>query len=229
MICLPISADTPEKLLAAVRECGEGADLLEIRLDFLERPEEADIAGIAKAASLPLICTCRHGSEGGKWHGEEKRRIKILKNAAVSGATYIDVELISGPDVLRELRETTSAAGCKLIVSFHDFSGTPARDSLLDVMLGQQNAGADIGKIVVMAKSPRDVAVPFSIYHVADRADFPLVAFSMGEPGRISRVACLAMGAPFTFAAPDTGAGTAPGQITVSEMRRLVKMLLTPR
>jgi 3-dehydroquinate dehydratase type I len=97
---------------------------------------------------------------------------------------------------------------------------------LLDVMANMKEAGADIGKIVVMASDVYEVRVPMSLYQVAYETDFDLVAFSMGEHGRISRLMALVMGAPFTFAAPDNSAGTAPGQIEITKMKRLLAQLL---
>lgn len=228
MICVPVSASTPEGMLEGIRQNRPGADMMEIRLDALAEPEKADVERFLNEASIPVICTCRHGSEGGKWQGEESKRLEILIKAVEAGAAYVDLELSSGKAAIKELRACTSGKGCRLILSFHDFSGTPDRGFLLDIMNRQQENGADTGKIVVMAKEIHDISVPFSLYHVAEEKAFSLLAFSMGEAGRISRLACLAMGAPFTFAAPDQGEGSAPGQITSSEMKALMTRLLQP-
>jgi 3-dehydroquinate dehydratase len=47
----------------------------------------------------------------------------------------------------------------------------------------------------------------------------------MGEAGMLTRVAAVPMGAEFTFAAPDTGNATAPGQLKVSELKDIFNIL----
>ena len=55
--------------------------------------------------------------------------------------------------------------------------------------------------------------------------NFPLIAFCMGTIGRISRLATTKLGGYMTYAAPDGGDETAPGQIKVSVMRAMLKSL----
>jgi 3-dehydroquinate dehydratase type I len=52
-----------------------------------------------------------------------------------------------------------------------------------------------------------------------------LVCFCMGEQGRISRLLSPVFGAVFTFAALEQGGETAPGQISINEMRTAYSLL----
>jgi 3-dehydroquinate dehydratase-1 len=52
-----------------------------------------------------------------------------------------------------------------------------------------------------------------------------VVAFCLGPLGRISRLACLLLGGAFTYAALESGAEAAPGQLTLAKMRQLLELL----
>ena len=53
----------------------------------------------------------------------------------------------------------------------------------------------------------------------------PLIAFAMGDLGKFTRVSSLFLGAPFMYVAQDFGQITAPGQVPLSEMRKLLEVL----
>ena len=52
-----------------------------------------------------------------------------------------------------------------------------------------------------------------------------LLALGMGENGRITRVASLLMGAPFSYVSSGTAKETAPGQITREQMKNVLEGL----
>jgi 3-dehydroquinate dehydratase len=52
-----------------------------------------------------------------------------------------------------------------------------------------------------------------------------VVAFCLGPLGRISRLACLLMGGAFTYAALESGAEAAPGQLTLARMSQILELL----
>jgi len=75
-------------------------------------------------------------------------------------------------------------------------------------------------KIVTTAKSTNDSSLVLSLYHEAKPVN--LIAFSMGDYGRISRILCLLLGSPFTYVS--LGKAVAPGQFSLSEMKSILKM-----
>jgi 3-dehydroquinate dehydratase type I len=52
-----------------------------------------------------------------------------------------------------------------------------------------------------------------------------VVAFCLGPLGRISRLACILIGGAFTYAALESGAEAAPGQLSLAKMRQLLELL----
>ena len=57
---------------------------------------------------------------------------------------------------------------------------------------------------------------------------FPLIAFCMGRAGMISSIATLELGGFMTYAAPDNGPVTAPGQLPASVLRTILTSLGQP-
>ncbi|MDX1596241.1 MAG: type I 3-dehydroquinate dehydratase, partial [Nitrosopumilaceae archaeon] len=49
-----------------------------------------------------------------------------------------------------------------------------------------------------------------------------LIAFAMGEEGRISRILCLHLGSPYTYVS--LGKAVAPGQFSVDEIKKIAKL-----
>ena len=77
--------------------------------------------------------------------------------------------------------------------------------------------GADVVKVVGAAHDARDCLPVFRAFRRADR---PTIAIAMGEAGLLTRVLALREDiCLLTYAAPAGGSGTAPGQLTVRDLR----------
>src|SRR5206468_10159700 len=79
---------------------------------------------------------------------------------------------------------------------------------------------AGIKKIVWMARSVRDNLEAFEL--LRDRQK-PMIALCMGEVGLISRVLAKKFGGFLTFASLRDESATAPGQVTIADMKRLYR------
>jgi 3-dehydroquinate dehydratase type I len=133
------------------------------------------------------------------------------------------VELAADPTWRRELWAHRGRAG--IILSWHDFSGTPetARlEAVLQEMLAQQ---AEIIKLVTMALVPEDSLRLLSLIPKARAAGREIIAFAMGPAGQWSRVVAPLLGSFLTFAPFTKNRASAPGQLTVNEVRRFWKLL----
>ncbi len=225
MICVSLAEATPDALLGSIQHVGPKADLIEIRLDTLKAPECLDIKGLLRARSCPLIFTNRSRDEGGHFSGSEEERIGLLEKAVLEGADYIDLELRTDLALRGVVLEKIQKANTKLIISYHDFTSTPSMEGLIEIFDSERRAGADIGKIVTMAEGPRDVLRVLSLYPRALDEGFSLIAFCMGTLGKMSRLACLALGAYLTYASPSSGHEAAPGQIPLDDLRAIVDYL----
>jgi len=217
-LCVSIAGATPAEVLALARESEPIADVIEIRLDSMTNPEiPLFLAGLTK----PLLFTNRPVWEGGNCAGEETERIGLLKKAAETGAAYVDIELNTDSTLASELIAAARANNCRTIVSWHDFKCTASRQALAEIFQRQCRSGADIGKIVTTARCFQDVFRVLALQEQAAELGFPLIAFCMGKTGMISRVATTDLGGYMTYAAPDNGQATAPGQLPASALRRI--------
>jgi 3-dehydroquinate dehydratase I len=225
MICVSLAEPTFDVLLKSLQQVAAKADMAEIRLDALMDLESLDFASLIKDRPCPFIFTNRSSAEGGLFSGLEEERISLLEKAISAGADYVDIELRTDPALRDAIVKKVRKTRTKLIISHHDFSCTPEKEELIDVFDSERRAGADIGKIVTMSEGPQDVLKVFSLYFKALDEGFPLIAFCMGVLGKMSRLACLAMGAYLTYASPARGHEAAPGQIPLDDLRAMVDCL----
>ena len=212
-ICLSVAETTMERALRAIQEAHRAADLIELRVDYLRKPF---LARLMTGRRKPFIVTNRPKGEGGRYGGDERRRLGILKEAVNLGAEYIDVEIGTGKQRFQHLiankRET------QIILSFHDFQGTPSPKELRRLFDRMIQWRPDLVKIVTFAQSWEDNFHILSLISYANKKKERIVAFCMGEKGKISRVFAPSMGAAWTYASLSKERASAPGQLTVREI-----------
>jgi 3-dehydroquinate dehydratase type I len=79
--------------------------------------------------------------------------------------------------------------------------------------------GADVTKIVTFANSWEDNLSTLSLIPFAKERRRKIVAFCMGEKGKISRIFSPFLGAAWTYASLNRNRVSAPGQLTVRELK----------
>ncbi len=219
-LCACITEKTVEDCIKVIK--GIDVGMIEHRIDFMEGTYDMNsLKKIYTAAKVPVIATNRSIPEGGHYQGGEEDRINVLIDAIDAGCNYIDVELETA-DIFRErLMAKAKDAGCKVIISMHDFEKTPSLNYLIKVMHKERDLGADVGKVVTTANTQEDCDNIMKLYDHA--FGFPLVAFTMGDIGKMTRAYALIKGAPFTYVSMNEA--SAPGQVNVKEMTGLLKQL----
>lgn len=206
MICVAISDKDLRKCIALLTE----VEMAEIRLDLTEFDDEAIDAVFAQ--DVPLIATCRPDNY------TEKEQYFKLRRAIEAGAAYVDIEIEASDEQRNALIDIAKKHDCKVIISYHNYEKTPGMRELFTIADDCYAKGADVAKLATMVNSKSDNANLMSLYSL----DKPIVALGMGEKGKVSRVVAPLMGSEFTFAAQDNSEGTAPGQISYSEMKKLL-------
>ena len=146
----------------------------------------------------------------------EKERIAILKLIAEYNPFLLDVEFNSLKKN-KSLANYLKKAKTPVLVSWHDFKKTPPVQEL-NKMKNQMSKFSKNVKIVTSAKLVEDPAQVLSLY--ANASTINLIAFAMGEYGRISRILCLYLGSPFTYVS--LGKAIAPGQFSLTEVKSIV-------
>ncbi len=218
-ICVAVGESTFEAALNVASKV-ERADVIEIRLDYMKKVE---IEPFISELSPKLLFTCRPSWEGGLFEGNEEERLTILKQAVQMGADYVDIELEASAESHQQIDEKIEQCDSKTIkiVSNHDFKQTRKLDELVEIVEKMIEAKADIGKVITTAESSVDVLRVFNLIEYAKSRNFPLISFCMGMAGAVSRVASCDMGGYMTYCSADDQQGTAPGQISVSDMQTI--------
>ena len=202
--------------IKAIKDIEPLVDLFEVRIDLIGD----GWTEVVKQLKKPWIACNRMVEEGGKWQGNEARRIEKLLQAMELGAKIVDVEY-NAKNVDNIISFIRKRATC--LLSFHDFEKTPSLETLKQTVQKELKAGADICKIVTFAQSFEDNLTVLQLI-----TEFPgkrVVAFAMGPQGMASRVLAPLAGAYFTYGAVEKGKESAPGQIPVVDMQRLYKIL----
>ncbi|MCX7936013.1 MAG: type I 3-dehydroquinate dehydratase, partial [Planctomycetota bacterium] len=217
MICVPIVAATHAEAEEQIRRSRDGgADLVELRLDYLQETPQVD--RLVNAAGKQAIVTCRSRSEGGKFSGDITKQIALLQAGVDAGAAYVDAEA-----ALAERLRRTSAS--RIIVSKHFLDRTPL--NLASLFRELAALPGDIVKIATTATTPADNV---RLLHSLCAAPKPAIGLCMAEMGEASRILCLRFGSLLTFASLAPGLESAAGQIPLSEMIDLYRVRrLTPQ
>ncbi|MCW3979448.1 MAG: type I 3-dehydroquinate dehydratase [Candidatus Bathyarchaeota archaeon] len=219
-ICVVVTAcDVAEAIDTIRRTRPLLPDLIEIRLDYMETL--GDLGPIREATGVPLIATNRRSNQGDNPAGPEADRIAVLLQACESGFDYVDLEIETVG--VGELAEKVKALGAGVIVSFHDFETTPEKERLEEILRDELSAGADICKIVGTSNIPGDNLTYLNL--LRENAGVEMVSFGMGGAGILSRVLSPLVGGAFTYASAETGSESAPGQLTISELREIYRIM----
>ncbi len=216
MICTTIQNRTLEEIIGLLEGSEPRIQMAEIRLDRCPLDIE-EIESLFSSSDTPLVATCRVVDDGnGTWKEAEEK----LTAAVEAGAAFLDLEIEAPKEVGKRLRRACTEYGTTMIRSSHFFAGTPSDDVLRNTVEKCRKFGGEIVKIAAMAKSGEDVARVLGLYsqEQTTQRQAELIAFSMGETGRASRLECLRLGSPFTYAALNDNEAAAPGQWTYSEM-----------
>jgi len=221
-ICVSLAAIDVAALTKQAGQIADLADVIEVRLDSMLHP---DVSGCCTSLALPLLFTNRPLWEGGAFDSTEERRIAPLLTAVRQEAAYVDFELRADSRLRKRLLAAMRLSPTRMILSWHNFENTPPRSELEEVLARMADSGAHMGKLVTTAHSPEDALRVLRLQERALALDFPLITFCMGEPGRITRLATLYLGGCMTYACLDETQATAPGQLSLEQLRKLIDLL----
>lgn len=212
-LCVPIFVTDLEQAKRDIATAIEaGADMVELRLD--EVPDPSLLEPILLHPPIPLIITVRSPNEGGRGNQTSAERIRLLEEVeAMNPLLYLDVELQTLKD-----EEPNTGFSNSLIISSHDFKGRP--EKLHNLALEMEDWSADVVKIVWTARTIRDNLEAFEILQSRQR---PTIALCMGEVGLLSRILARKFGGFLTFASLGQEKATAPGQVSIADLKTLYR------
>ncbi len=218
MFCISIGDYGLDACRKALKRCEKYRkiypDLLaEIRLDLCGLTER-EVQELFMNSDIPLIATCM------------KRSSHLYEAAVLAGAAYVDVNVFSYSNILKEYKGPFRGKDTKLILSFHDYSSTPSLPALSEIYREAVALGADIVKIVTTADKTEQAIRTLALYRLLRDGKLgkkvPLIAYSMGEAGRFSRIEAVKLGAPYLYCALKQKMIVAPGMFTIDEATEIL-------
>ena len=218
-------------------------DIIELRLDYI-----GDHTLITKdfittllaetQPKIPVILTLREKSEGGHLEITSETRFEIIKMLIRTKPDYLDIEMNTDPQIMRELINLATHCKIKLIFSYHDFEKTPSLEDGKEIITDflrrlvtfstqiTDKSGPFIYKTIFTANSFDDnlVSIKMNRFFTKMGEDRNIICFCMGDQGIFSRIMCVKAGSLFTYGSiEDT---TAPGQIDIKKIREMHQLLL---
>ena len=226
-LCVALQGSTPAELWERAEAAARDTKFLEFRLDSISKPATA-LDGLKKFLAqhhdITAIGTCRRKPNGGDFSGSLQAELDLLIGAAEAGCQIVDLEVESAeeakPAQLAKFRTALRAAGTALLVSFHDFTRTK---SLPQAAARIKAFAPEFVKVVSTARTLADNLEVLRLIEDLS-VHTQVVGIAMGEEGIVSRVLGPREGGVFTFAAPDEGEGTAPGQTSLRTLRELYRV-----
>lgn len=224
-ICAVLARRTAAEMLAGLREAARESSVVELRFDWLANRRQISRAiellqdalrgrSANLLRKLTIIATLRRRAAGGEFRGTITQQLELLRAAISAGCTWCDLEIETAAASPYSVR-TLQVAGARVLISFHDFRRTPRDLTAISRRLRRCRGDAiklathceaisDALRVLATARGHRDVA-----------------AVPMGEAGLPARILALSRGSALAYA--PAGESTAPGQLSVSEMRELYR------
>ena len=232
-ICVSMVGETIPDLLEEDNFLkGFDVDIVEWRVDFFKDVTNINIVKKALQAirkvlvDKPIIFTFRSAKEGGQREVSAIFYFELNKAIAESRLVeVIDVELFKQEKDVKEIVNVAHAVGVAVIISNHDFHKTPEKEEIISRLRKAQELGGDIPKIAVMPTCTQDVITLLDATRTMNEeyADGPIVTMAMAGMGVISRLSGEIFGSSLTFGALKKV--SAPGQISVAELRRTIQLI----
>ncbi|MCI5134065.1 MAG: type I 3-dehydroquinate dehydratase [Candidatus Electrothrix sp. AW2] len=231
-ICVSVAGPDVETICHQVEPLEpllERVDVVEIRLDSMVKP---DIYSCCSCIHKPLLFTNRPLWEGGSFDRTEEKRIDPLLEAIQQDVAYVDFELRADQRLRQQLLAAADMTSTQIVLSWHNFENTPPQAELDKVLAQMIESAAStdsvdkvIGKIVTTAHTWEDALRVLWLQEQAKAANFRLSCFCMGDPGRITRLATLYLGGYMTYVCLHDAQATAPGQLSLKQLKKLTDLL----
>jgi len=207
---------TPEGLEKISTDASPPCDIVEIRLDLIGDDCDWPVSALRLTKSgIGTLLTVRHSSEGGRWAGDETRRLDSYVQG-LPHVTGIDIELSASilPDLLALAKGRVTVIG-----SHHQFRTMPDTATLQKVVNEGAAAGVDMVKIAAYANEKAEVTRLLNL--LKKNSGKHICALAMGPMSAESRIQLPLAGSCLTYGFIDKP--TATGQPAARDLREQLK------
>ena len=229
-ICVPLTGRSLRQIEEQLENMTHyPADMVEWRCDWFEEIADRHETGLAlrmireQVGDLPLLVTFRTAAEGGERAIEEETYYALLDDLACrQEPDLLDMEAWFNSEKTAAVTAGLQQQGKKVILSYHNFSGTPPLEEMTERLKEMAAMGADLAKIAVMPESMEDV---YSLLRATSRVHelnlCPLITMAMGRQGLLSRLCGEISGSCLTFGS--AGVSSAPGQAAADRLKLILE------
>ncbi|MBU2100577.1 type I 3-dehydroquinate dehydratase [Candidatus Micrarchaeota archaeon] len=217
-VCACISGKNMREALIQIRKANLYADLIEVRLDHIKKPE---LKKLLQECKKKTIVTFRSKKEGGKNKITKHKRIKLLEKAFELNSDFVDLEFSLGVNKISELMKKKKKS--KIILSKHFTKKTPSIKSLQKLAKKMSLLKPDIIKIVCKANKFEDNFKMIKLI-LNSRKRKKMLCFCMDKKGRTSRIFSFLIGNEIMFAVLEKRKENA-GQLTVKKIKEIQKVI----
>jgi len=243
VICLSTTANSVDGALEQLRRHAGEIDMLELRADFFAAVQDgrgaddstatgtfhrfADEARRLWAAQRPehgrleIILTIRREHDGGRYRGDERKRMRILERAVSTGHyDYLDLEedLLETEDELAVVGAAADA-GVTVIRSFHAPKGAPA--DLCERARRTASRAHEVPKLAVYARGSAELLSVLKVGRELGRRKRIVIA--MGPYGVAVRVLARVLGSFLSYCSAADSEHAAPGHLSPTELYRMYR------
>ena len=216
-LCAVVAAAKASEMIAQLKIALRETSTVELRLDWVKSdPDRTKVLSWVKKNNhrdATFIATCRRKEGRGLFPGNVEQELFWLIQAREAGCQWCDLEI----ETLRRLPDQSVreyAVPPHVLLSLHDFEGTPQLPRTLNAPI---HGEVDGSKLATFAHSLED---SLRLLRLARRSK-NFVAVPMGEVGLPARILALREGSALAYAPVD--AATAPGQVSLHEMKHLYR------
>lgn len=222
-ICVPVCARDVDEMREATERAAKVCDLIELRLDYLKAPQPIgiwpEIRRLVNGRRETFIVTMRPQHQGGKAHLTLDERLRFWSLAGnIPSNVLVDLEL----DIVNALLTSGAFSVAQVICSHHELDSGVV--NLHDLYSRMAKTGAGILKIATCVSDAVDCLSIFRLLRRAQNEGRELIAIGMGEAGVVTRILGPSLRSFLTYGSLGGDKATAPGQLSVSELREVYRI-----
>ncbi|MCR4611493.1 MAG: type I 3-dehydroquinate dehydratase [Lachnospiraceae bacterium] len=228
IVCVPIVDNTVARSLETARVLAlRKVPVIEWRLDYLKELNDKDaiINGLKEFSAIckdnVTIATIRTKAQGGlSSFNESEMELYLSLIANNKCVDFIDVEYFTY-ERPKKLIDSLKSLGANVICSNHDFEETPEDEMILTLLEEMDCSACDGVKMAVMPSNSTDVTRFMDVCNsFAVETKKLFISMSMGELGKVSRLAGNVTGSCITYGAYNKT--SAPGQMDYKKLMEYI-------
>ncbi len=217
-VCVSVCAETAEEFIQNIRRAEKFADVIELRLDCLNKDDVRGVVENLPKTEKTYLFTFRPREQGGNRDLTVVEKLKFWEHVFWSHDSDFMIDIEFDHNLLNAVNPETK----KRIVSSHSFDGTVTHiDQTWQVM---SEISDSLIKIALQADDITDAIPVWKLLGVAKAENKQIIPIAMGEAGKWTRILGPAHGAFMTYASLESGRETAPGQITAKNLIEIYRV-----